>query len=67
METLASYGILPGDVSADTVLTGAAAEEILSAFSEAAELPYEASGAEDAPLSRGELAEIIMAYVSPLM
>ncbi len=67
VETLASYGILPGDVSADTVLTGAAAEEILSAFSEAAELPYEASGAEDAPLSRGELAEIIMAYVSPLM
>ena len=66
VKTLAAYRILPGDVGVDTPLTGASAEEILSAFSKAAEVPYEASGAEDAPLNRGELAEIVMAYVSAL-
>ena len=65
---LAENGLLPAGTAADEPLTAAAADGLLSVFSQAVELPYEPDGAatEDV-LTRGELAEIVMAYVAPLM
>ena len=65
--TLVSYGLLPGGFDADAELSGADAEVILQGFGEAAGAPYEPQGLPDEPLSRGGLAELVMAYVSTLM
>ena len=45
----------------------AMADEMLDLFSAAVEVPYENLEGEDKPLTRGELAEIVMAYALPLM
>ena len=64
---LASYGILAPDCTADETLTGAGLEETLAYFSEAIEFPYEPdAGADETVLSRGELAEALMAYMELL-
>ena len=67
LDTLASYGIGPGDWKAEDALTGAGAQRLLSDFSQAIEVEYTPDAdAGDQPLTRGELAELIMAYVESL-
>lgn len=63
--TLAQYGIVPADGTVETAITAADVEAILSSFSTAAGIPYEADGeaAADAAMTRGELAEVMMNYV----
>ena len=67
VETLASYGILAPESTADDALTAAGLEETLAYFSEAVGVPYEAdTNADETVLSRGELAECVMAYMNAL-
>ena len=64
---MAANGLIPAGTAADDALTLSAADGILDLFSAAVEVPYENLEGEDRPLTRGELAEIVMAYAKPLM
>ena len=66
VDFLASYGLVDPASTAADALTGAAMEETLANFGEAIEFPYEPVGADDAVLTRGELAEVLMVYVEAL-
>jgi len=64
----AENGLADPSVTAQTPLTGTQAEALLKAFSEMAQIPYEAAeDVKETALSRGELAQILQAYVEPLM
>ena len=68
IDFFAQYGIIGSGTSASEVLTGKAADSILSSFSAAVSVPYKSDKSlADKPLTRGELAEIIMAYTLPLI
>ncbi len=68
VEFLASYGMLPANAAAADALSEAGAMDILSAFSEALGLTFEADPTvSEELLTRGELAEVIMAYTGSLM
>ncbi|MBQ3920731.1 MAG: hypothetical protein II689_00705, partial [Firmicutes bacterium] len=68
IDFFAQYGIIGSGTSASEVLTGKAADSILSSFSAAVSVPYKSDKSlTDKPLTRGELAEIIMAYTLPLI
>ena len=68
LETLASYGIMPGSAKPEDPLTGKDADTALTAFGKAVEVPYKNSGEiKETTLTRGELAELLKAYVEPLM
>lgn len=66
IETFVSYGILPGDMTADVTLSGSDVEDILSVFSEAVGVPFEAVEASSETMTRGELAERFLAYYNTL-
>ena len=59
---LAAYGIFPEDMTPDAVLSGVDVEDILSIFSEAIGVPFEAEEASAEALTRGELAERFLSY-----
>ena len=62
--TLASYGLLPAEASAQDVLTADDAGTLLSTFSQAVGVDYTPeTESGEAGLTRGELAEIVMDYV----
>ncbi|MBQ5405523.1 MAG: insulinase family protein [Oscillospiraceae bacterium] len=63
LDTLSLYEILPAGSAPDDPLTGAQAEEILTVFGTAAEVPYTAQGAADEAVTRAELAELLMSFV----
>ena len=70
MEFFQSYGIVPAAAKTDTSLSGALADQILAMFSYAVDLDYESDPSlpdNYNTLTRGELAEIIMAYTLPLL
>ena len=66
LDLFASYGIVPASWKAEDTLTGADAQRFLADFSQAVEVEYTADDAEDKPITRGELAELIKAYVEYL-
>ena len=67
VEFLAGYSIVTKKTHADDALTGKKADKILTSFSEAAEVDYTSDeNASEDVLTRGELAEILMAYVNAL-
>jgi len=67
IDFLAENGIVPEDTAPDDELTGKDADKILASFSSAAEVPYTRdSAASDSVLTRGELAEVILAYYDAL-
>ena len=62
-DNLGYYGIMSASGENDSPLSGNAAEDALASFSRAIGAPYRRSGeATDDTISRGELAEMIMAY-----
>ena len=68
LELFASYGIVPGNMAAGDPLGGTQAQNVLASFSQAVELEFSPdAGASADTLTRGELAEILMAYALPLM
>ena len=68
IELLSSYSILPADADPEAKLTGKDADTALADFSRAVQVPYtKDSGAKDEALTRAELAEILKAYIEPLM
>ena len=64
--TFVQYGILPGDITADAVLTGADADAIFANFSAAVGVPYAPVGAGDETVTRGELAQLFLDYYDAL-
>ena len=70
LEFLQSYGLVPAAAKTSTPLTGNLADSILGNFSWAIDIDYESdpsvAGSYDT-LTRGELAEIVMAYTIPLL
>ena len=61
-------GLLPAGTTADMPLTASDADGLLSIFSMAVGLEYAAlEGADETVLTRGELSEIVMTYVLPLL
>ncbi len=59
----AENGLIPEGCSVSDVLTGESVENVLSVFCQAVGLPYEAdSAASESAITRGELAEILMAF-----
>ncbi len=68
LELFAEYGIVPRKMKAADPLTGAQAQDVLASFSEAVEVDFTPdAGVSADTLTRGELAEVIMAYTLPLM
>ncbi|MBQ1316639.1 MAG: insulinase family protein [Lachnospiraceae bacterium] len=68
VEFLAGYEIIPKGLAADTALTGKDAEIIMTAFAAAVGEEHAAAGeAGDDVLSRGELAESLMAYCDEIL
>ena len=66
MTFFAGYGIVPDSWTADEELTGADAQDFLDYFSQAVGVPYTKDAGDDAVLTRGELAELLMTYVKAL-
>ena len=67
LDLFASYGIVPADWKAEDAITGADAQQFLANFSQAVEVEYAPDAeAGDQPMTRGELAELIMDYVESL-
>ena len=67
LQLFASYGIVPGDWKITDPLTGKDAQRFLENFSQAVGAAYTADkNAADAVLTRGELAQVIMAYCNYL-
>ena len=61
-------GLLPAGTTADMPLTASDADGLLSIFSMAVGLEYAPlEGADETVLTRGELSEIVMTYVLPLL
>ena len=59
---------MPGSAKPEDPLTGKDADNALTAFGKAVEVPYKNSGEiKETTLTRGELAELLKAYVEPLM
>ena len=68
IEALSDHGIVPASAAPEEKLTGKAAETALESFSKAVEVPYSRNeDAKEEAITRGELAELLKAYVEPLM
>ena len=68
VEGLAEYDIVSASADPAEKLTGKDAETILAAFSKAVQVSYSKNGdASESPITRGELAELLKAYIEPLM
>ena len=70
LEFFQSYGLVPSSAKTGTALTGGLAAHILSGFSYAIDIEYEADPSleeDNDVLTRGELAEVLAAYTIPLL